>query len=256
MGETDRDDLISIIEDSESTETVPTTLPLMPVRDVVIFTDMLLPLFVGREKSIRAVEAAVAADGYVMLATQKDSANEDPTPEEIFEVGTVGRVLRMIKMPDGRAKALVQGVSKARILRYLRRRNSFRVRIEPIEESRVEELSLEAQAMMRNVREHATKMLTLRGEMTSDIASILDSIEEPGKLADLVATNLKLKIEESQGLLEILDPVARLEQVNSFLARELALSSVQAKIQSNVRDEISKGQRDYFLREQMRAIHR
>jgi ATP-dependent Lon protease len=256
MGETDRDDLISILEDGENTETVPTTLPLMPVRDVVIFTDMLLPLFVGREKSIRAVEAAVAADGYVMLATQKDPANEDPTPEEIFEVGTVGRVLRMIKMPDGRAKALVQGVGKARILRYLRRRNSFRVRIEIIEEPRVEEPSLETQAMMRNVREHAAKMLTLRGEMTTDIASILDSIEEPGKLADLVATNLKLKIEESQGLLEIMDPVARLEQVNSFLARELALSSVQAKIQSNVRDEISKGQRDYFLREQMRAIHR
>ncbi len=256
MAETDRDDLISIIEDGENPQALPTTLPLLPVRDVVIFTDMLLPLFVGREKSIRAVEAAVAGEGYVMLATQKDPASEDPAPEEIFEIGTIGRILRLIKMPDGRAKALVQGVTKARILRYLRKRNSFRVLIECIEEDSPPEVSLEMQAMMRNVREHAVKMLTLRGEMTADIASILENIDAPGKLADLVATNLKLKIEESQGLLELLDPAARLDRVNEYLARELALSSVQAKIQSNVRDEISKSQRDYFLREQVRAIHR
>ena len=256
MAETDRDDLINMIEDSDPPEALPTTLPLMPVRDVVIFTDMLLPLFVGRDKSIRAVEAAVAKDGYILLATQKDPAIEAPGPGEIFEVGTVGRLLRMLKMPDGRVKALVQGVAKARVLRYLRQRTFFRVRIALIEDAKPPQLTLELEALMRNVREHAAKILTLSGDMSAEIGSILDNIEEPGKLADLVATNLKLKIEESQALLELLDPTARLQRVNDLLSRELALSSVQAKIQSNVREEISKSQRDFFLREQVRAIHR
>ena len=110
MAETDRDDLISIIEDEEPPEDLPTSLPLMPVRDVVIFTDMLLPLVVGRDQSIRAVEAAAAKDGFILLSTQRDPTVEQPGPEEIFEVGTVGRLLRIIKMPDGGVKALVQGL--------------------------------------------------------------------------------------------------------------------------------------------------
>ncbi len=256
MAETDRDDLITIIEENGDPAVLPTSLPLMPVRDVVIFTDMLLPLFVGRDQSIRAVEAAVAKDGFLLLATQKDPNTESPGPEEIYEVGTVGRLLRMLKMPDGRVKALVQGVAKARVVRYLRKRGFFRVRIELIQEGQAPAMTLELEALMRNVREQAAKILTLRGEMSSEIASILDNIEEPGKLADLVATNLRLKIEESQTLLEMLDPAARLERVNDLLSRELTLSSMQAKIQSNVREEISKSQRDFFLREQVRAIHR
>ena len=256
MAETDRDDLISIIEENGDPAVLPTTLPLMPVRDVVIFTDMLLPLFVGRDQSIRAVEAAVAKDGFLLLATQKDPNVESPGPEEIYPVGTVGRLLRMLKMPDGRVKALVQGVAKAKVVRYLRKRGFFRVRIELIEETEAPPMTLELEALMRNVREQAVKILTLRGEMSSEIASILDGIEEPGKLADLVATNLRLKIDESQALLELLDPAARLQRVNDLLSRELTLSSMQAKIQSNVREEISKSQRDFFLREQVRAIHR
>jgi len=256
MAESDHDDLISIIEEDDEVETLPTTLPLMPVRDVVIFTDMLLPLFIGREKSIRAVEAAMARDGYILLVTQKDPGIEQPDPEDVYAVGTVGRLLRMLKLPDGRVKALVQGVAKARVQRYLRKRGFFRVKIEMLEESPLEDKPLEVEALMRNVREHAEKMLTLRGELSGDIGAILDSIEDPGKLADLVATNLKLKIDESQTLLEIIDAVERLKKVNDLLAREVALSSVQAKIQNNVRDEISKSQRDHFLREQMRAIHR
>ena len=257
MAETDKDDLIAILDEEDGDlEEIPTTLPLMPVRDVVIFTDMLLPLFIGRERSVRAIEEAVEKDRLVFLATQKDQAVEDPKPEEIYGVGTIARILRMLKLPDGRVKALVQGVVKARIIRYSRKRSFYRVKIETILEPAIDEIDLETEALMRNVRELAEKILELRGELTSDVGNILEGVEDPGKLADLVASSLKLKIEESQTLLELVGPVERLGKVNDLLSREVELSTMQAKIQSNVRDEISKNQRDYFLREQVRAIHR
>ena len=254
MARSDKDDLISLIEEDDEGAEIPTSLPLLPVRDIVIFSDMVLPLFVGRQKSIRAVEEGVAKDGFLMLATQKDPAIENPGTDDIYTIGTVSRVLRMLKLPDGNVKALVQGSVKARITNYLRKRSSYRVKIEFVEEQPVEEISLEIEALMRTVAENSEKILSLRGEMAGDIGTILQSIEEPGKLADLVASNLKLKIQESQALLELSDPIKRLKKVNDLLSRELELSTVQARIESDVKDEISKSQRDYFLREQVRAI--
>ncbi|MFC1828000.1 endopeptidase La [Thermodesulfobacteriota bacterium] len=256
MAETDKDDLISIIEENDKDTLIPDRLPLMPVRDVVIFTDMLLPLFIGREKSVRAVEEAVANEGYLFLVTQKDPGIENPTPDQIFSVGTVSRVLRMLKLPDGRVKALVQGIIKARIVEYVSEKSFYRVHIEIADEQPVEKISLEIEALMRNVREYSEKILALRGELTSDVGTVLESIEDPGKLADLVASNLRLKIDESQMLLELIHPEERLKKVNDLLSREVELSSMQAKIQSDVRDEISKSQRDYYLREQVRAIYK
>jgi len=256
MAQSDNDDLISLIEDDDVISEIPTSLPLLPVRDVVVFCDMVLPLFVGRDKSIRAVEEGVAKDGFLMLATQKDPAIEDPAADDIYAVGTVSRVLRMLKLPDGRVKALVQGVAKAKIMRYLRKRSFYRVKIEKVEEQPTREINLEIEALMRTVRENSEKILSLRGEMSGDISTILDSIEAPGKLADLAASNLKLKIQDSQELLELAEPVERLKKVNDLLSRELNLSTVQAKIESEVKDEIFKSQRDYFLREQVRAIYK
>jgi ATP-dependent Lon protease len=256
MAETDKDDLISIIEEEDDDAIIPTTLPMMPVRDVVIFTDMLLPLFVGREKSVRAVEESVSKDRFLFIVTQKDPAVENPQPDEIYTVGTISRILRMLKLPDGRVKALVQGITKARIVKYTRKRALYRVKVELLEEGSVESGDLEMEALMRNVRENSEKILALRGELTSEVGSILNSIEEPGKLADLVASNLRLKLEESQEIIEIIDGTDRLKRVNDMLSREVELSAMQAKIQSDVKDEISKSQRDYFLREQMRAINR
>jgi ATP-dependent Lon protease len=256
MAQSDKDDLISLIEEDGTSSEIPASLPLLPVRDIVIFCDMVLPLFVGREKSIRAVEEGVAKDGLLMLATQKDPAIENPGTEDIYTIGTVGRVLRMLKLPDGRVKALVQGVAKAKITRYLRKRTFYRVKIEKVEERPVAEINLEVEALMRTVRENSEKILSLRGEMSGDISTILQSIEEPGKLADLAGSNLNLKIQDSQELLELAEPVERLKKVNDLLSRELELSTVQAKIESEVKDEISKSQRDYFLREQVRAIYK
>ncbi|MEJ5357696.1 MAG: endopeptidase La [Desulfobacterales bacterium] len=256
MAEVDRDDLITILEEETPTADIPVDLPLLPVRDVVIFTDMLLPLFVGRESSVRAVEEAVAGKGFVFLCTQKDAALESPREEDLYRVGTVGRVLRVLKLPDGRLKLLIQGVAKGRVERFTRRRPPYRVRIALLQEESPAEASLESEALMRNVREQTEKILSLRGELNTDITAVLQNVEEPGKLADLIASNLRLKIEESQALLEILDPLERLRKVNDLLKRELELSAVQAKIQSEVKDEISKSQRDYYLREQVRAIYR
>ena len=256
MAETDKDDLINIITEDETEAAIPETLPLMPVRDVVIFNDMLLPLFVGREKSVRAIEEAVAHDGLLLLATQEDPDIENPKPAQIFKVGSVCRILRMLKLPDGRVKALVQGITRARIVKYVSRKSFYRLKIELISEFPVKEYGLEIKALMRNVRENSEEILNLRGELTNDISSVLQSIDDPGKLADIVASNLKIKIDESQILLELIDPLDRLKKVNDLLSREVELSSMQAKIQSEVSNEISKSQRDYFLREQMRAIHK
>jgi len=256
MAETDKDDLISIIDEDEKDVVIPDTLPLISVRDIVIFTDMLLPLFIGREKSVRAVEEAMEKDGFLFLTAQKDPNIENPNPDQIFTVGTVSKILRMLKLPDGRVKALVQGIEKARIVKYVSKRSIYRVKIERIPDPPVEGINLEMEALMRNVIEHSEKILALRGEMNNDVGVILESVNDPGKLADLVASNLKLKIDESQILLELIDPLERLKKVNELLSREVELSSMQAKIQSDVKDEISKSQRDYFLREQVRVIHK
>ncbi len=256
MAETDKDDLVSIIEDDDKELDIPDILPLMPVRDVVIFTDMILPLFVGREKSVYAVEEAVNRERFLFLSTQKDPAVEDPAPDEIYPVGTVAKILRMLKLPDGRLKALVQGVAKAKIVEYVKNENAYRVKVEYIVDEADAEMDIETEALMRNVRENCEKILALRGEFTADISNILESIDSPGKLADLVASNLKLKIEDAQTLLAISNTLDRLKKVNDFLIKEVELSAMQAKIQSDVRDEISKSQRDYYLREQVRAIHR
>ena len=256
MAETDKDDLVTLLQEDDHVEDIPDKLPLMPVRDVVIFPDMVLPLYIGREKSIQAVEAALEKERLLFLATQKDPSVEDPKPEEIFRVGTVCRILRVLKLPEGHFKVLVQGLEKGQISRFTAKKYFYNVKINLIPDIFYESIEVEHQALMRNIRENCEKILNLRGEYTSEIGILLEDIENPGKLADLVSSNLKLKIEEAQSLLEISDPIDRLRQVNDFLTREVELSAVQARIQSDVRDEISKSQRDYFLREQVRAINR
>ena len=256
MAEADIDDLIEIIEKESNIENIPTTLPMMPVRDIVVFTDMLLPLFVGRKKSIKAVEESIEYDRYIFLTVQKDSEVEQPTDKDVYTTGTIGRIQKMIKLPDGRIKALVQGIAKARVVKYVKKRPFFKVEVEFLKDTDPKELNIEDEALMRNVKESSEKLLALKGDFSGDVGDLLSHIESMGKLADLVASNLNLKVEDAQTLLEITDAVKRLKKVNDFLARELDLSTVQAKIQTNVKDEISRNQRDYFLREQVKAIHR
>jgi ATP-dependent Lon protease len=256
MVQTDSDELIGIVEDNPADEDLPTDMPLLPIRDVVIFKNMLLPLFVGRGKSVQAVEESLKNNGYLLLIAQKNPGIDKPKTEELYEVGTVGKVVRMMKLSDGQAKVLIQGVARAKIVKYLKKRPLFIAKIEILNEPEIKEIDVKIEALMRNVRAHSEEILDIHGELSNEMSSILENITDPGKLADLAASNLRLKTKESQTLLEIIDPVKRLEKVHDLLSREVELSSVQAKIQSKVTNEAFKSQRDHFLREQVEAIHK
>ncbi len=235
---------------------IPDNLPVLPVRDIVVFPYMILPLFVGREMSIKAIEFSLNSNKMVLLLTQKDLNIENPTPEDLFSVGTVALVMRMLKLPDGRVKILVQGLSKARALNYLQTEPFFKAFIEKIEDQKGEKLTIEDEALIRNVKGQLEKVVSLGKSILPDIMGIVENIEEPGRLADLVASNIGLKTEQSQEILEITEPILRLKRISEILAREAELLTVQQKIQSEARGEIDKTQREYFLREQLKAIQK
>ena len=235
---------------------IPDKLPLLPIRDIVIFPYMILPLFVGRDMSIKAIDDALSGNRLILLVAQKDLNTENPDPKDLYPVGTVGMIMRMLKLPDGRVKVLVQGMSKARIKDFVQTEPYFLVNIEKITEPRDEKLTLEAEALMRNVKEQLEKMITLGKMLLPDIMVIVENIDDPGKLADLVASNLGLKVDVAQEVLEILDPKERLIKVNEIISKELEVLTMQQKIQASARGEIDKSQREYFLREQLKAIQK
>ncbi len=239
--------------DKEPVE-IPNTIPLLPVRDIVVFSYMFLPLFVGRQSSIKAVEEAMEKDRLILLATQKDPANDNPEPDDIYSVGTVAMIMKKLKLPDNRIKILVQGLVKVKIKKYVQTSPMFAAEIEQVEESPLDEVTVEIEALTRNVKEQCEKILSLKGLVSPEVLEVLENVNEPGRLADLVASNLKLNLEESQAILETLDPVKRLKKINDHLSKELELSTMQAKIQTQAKEEMSKTQREYFLREQLRAI--
>ena len=233
---------------------IPDILPLLPVRDVVVYPYMILPLFVGREISINAVDHALSKDRLIFLATQKDVGEEDPAPEMIYDVGTVAMIMRMLKLPDGRVKILVQGLTKGRITEYETEKPFYSVRIERLVEPMMPESSLETEAFMRTVKEQLAKIVSLGKAVSAEVMVIVENMQEPGSLADLIASNIGLKVEEAQRLLEIIDPIERLKRVNEFLNKEFELLSMQVRIQSAAKEEMGKSQREYYLREQLRAI--
>ena len=254
MAQIDQENTSSLMEDIGEQIEIPHSLPMISVRDVVVFPYMIIPLFVGRDKSVRAVDAAMAKDRLVMLATQKDPSEEYPKPEHIYDIGTVAIIMQMLKLPDGRAKILIQGLEKRHIVRYTAQKSLFRVSIEPLPDKPIKRMTVRTEALMRSVCEKSEKLLSLQGELSIDVGAILNSITDPGRLADIVSSNLRLKIPDSQDLLTMVDPKKRLERVHEYLNRELRVSTIHAKIESKVHEEISKTQREYVLREQLRAI--
>jgi ATP-dependent Lon protease len=235
---------------------IPEVLPLMAVRDVVVFNYMIIPLFVGRPGSIEAVNEAMNGDKLLMLVTQKDATKDSPAPDDLYRVGMVCMIMRTLKLPDGRLKVLVQALSKAKIKTIVQQDPSYRVEIGLVEDLEEVEITVEIEALMRTVREQTEKIMSLRGILSSDLMMIINNIEEPGRLADLVGSNLRLKVAESQQILEALNPVERLRLVADLLNKELEVSTVQAKIQSDAKQEMSKSQREYFLREQLHALQK
>lgn len=241
--------------DGEQIE-IAENLPLLPVRDIVVFPFMILPLFVGRDSSIKAVEDALARnDRLIFLASQRDSSDEFPQPEGIYKTGTVAMIMRMRKLPDGRIKILAQGLTKATVQDYIKTEPYYEVKIEKIDDLIPEnEQIVEAEALIRNVRENLEKVISMGKVLSPDLLMVLDDINEPGRLADLVSSNLGLKMEEAQSLLETTNTLERIRQVNEILMRELEVLAMQAKIRSQAKDEMAKSQKEYFLREQIRAI--
>ncbi|MFP4212797.1 MAG: endopeptidase La [Desulfohalobiaceae bacterium] len=233
---------------------LPEQMPLLAVRDIVIFNYMILPLFVGRNKSIQAIEAALNEKRYILVNTQKDEKVEEPGVDDVYETGTVAMIMRMLKMPDGRLKVLVQGLSRARIKSVLQEEPYPVVQVEKIEEQSVEEVTPDIEAQMRMAREQSEKIISLRGMDPSEIMSVLNSVEEPGRLADLIASNLRMQPATAQAILECQDPIERLKQVNQQLMKEVEVASLQSKIQNMAKEGMDKAQKEFFLREQLKAI--
>ncbi len=231
---------------------IPEVLPLIPLRDLIVFPNLVVPLFVGRERSISALEQCMRTDHLVALVTQREAETQDPGAGDIYDVGCVVTVLQELKLPDGTAKALVEGVQRIRIVEYLETDPHMTVRVEIIEEPK--QADLEAQALMRNLVADFENASHLGKPIPQEVLLAASSIEEPGRLADFVTFHLSLKIEEKQQILEALDPKDRLQKTSEFLRKELEILELGSKIQNRVKESMSKSQREYFLREQLKAI--
>ena len=235
---------------------IPDQLPLIPVRDIVVFPYMVLPLFVGRAMSIHAIETALAANRMVVLATQKAHDTESPQPEDIFKIGTVGIIRRMLKLPDERVKILVQGLARANIVDYTQSSPFYSVRLHTIPAPAEQPPSLETEAVIRAAKERVDRIASMGKVFMPDVMVVIENVEEPGRLADVIVSNLGVKVELAQAILEIDDPVARLKRVSEMLSKEIEVLSMQQKIHADAKDEIDKTQREYFLREQLKAIQK
>ncbi|WP_051920428.1 endopeptidase La [Thermodesulfobacterium hydrogeniphilum] len=235
---------------------VPEILPLMAIRDIVLFPSMVVPLFVGRPKSLKAIEEALNKDKLIALSTQKNSRIENPKPEDLYKIGTIGLILKTFNISENRLKVVVQVLSRVEIKEFLQTDPYFKVKIEPCKEKEPEIITPEIEALIRTVKENIEKLLALKGTLNSEISAVIESIEEPGRLADLITIYLKLKVKQAQNLLETLDGVERLKTISKILLQEIEITTLQNKIQAEAQEEIGRSQREYFLREQLRAIKR
>ncbi len=233
---------------------IPSELPILPLRDIVIYPFMIVPLFVSRDKSIRAVDEALSQNRMIMLVSQKDVDKEEPVQEDLFKVGTVAVIMRMLKLPDGRIRILIQGLSRARIDSVVSAGEFAKANITPISEPIAPENSLEVEALVRNVRAAMERAANLGKNISPEVLAIIANLDDAGRLADLSASNLELKVEDAQSVLDIFDPIMRLRRVNELLSKEIDVLTVQQEINTQARADIDRSQREYFLRQQLKAI--
>jgi len=233
---------------------IPDVLPVLPLRDIVIFPFMIVPLYVSRDRSIKAVDQALSDNRMILLAAQKRQDDEDPGVDDIFTVGTVALIMRMLKLPDGRIRVLVQGIGRARIVSFEEGHPHLHARIEPVTEPEATDKNLEIEALMRNVKAALEKSANLGKPISPEVIVIATNMEEPGRLADLTASNLDLKVEGAQEILEATDPIERLRRVHELMAKELEVLAMQQEISSQAKGEMDRSQREFFLRQQLKAI--
>ncbi|MCW5957942.1 MAG: endopeptidase La [Pyrinomonadaceae bacterium] len=233
---------------------IPSDLPALPLRDIVIYPFMIVPLFVSRDKSIKAVEEALKDNRMIVLVSQKDLNKEDPNREDLFDVGTVAIIMRMLKLPDGRIRILIQGLSRTKIDGVSSGGDHVRATITPVSEPLAPENSLEVEALIRNVRSLMERAASLGKNISPEVLAIIANLDDAGRLADLSASNLDLKVEDAQSVLDIIDPVARLRKINDLLNKEIEVLTVQQEINTQARADIDRSQREFFLRQQLKAI--
>src|SRR5882672_6278396 len=227
-------------------------VPLLPLRDIIVFPHMVVPLFVGRQKSIRALEEAMNKQKFILLAAQKDAKTNDPAEDDIYRVGTFGTVVQLLRLPDGTVKVLVEGKKRARVTRYLSNAEYFLVEAEPIEE--VCNKSTEVEALIRSVNSTFENYVKLNKKIPPEMIMSVASIDEPARLADTIVAHLGIKLEDKQTLLEMTNPDERLEKVLGFMRSEIEILEVEKRIRTRVKKQMEKTQKEYYLNEQMRAF--
>ena len=226
--------------------------PMLPLRDVVVFPHMVIPLFVGREKSIKALDHAMESGKQIFLAAQHDAADDDPSPEHIYEIGTVANILQLLKLPDGTVKVLVEGTARAAIVRYVQSEETFEVDAVDINDELIDER--EAEVLIRTVVTEFEQYVKLNQKIPPEVLTSLSGIEEPGRLADTIAAHLTLRNEEKQKILEYASSRERLEHILGIMESEIDLLQVEKRIRGRVKKQMEKSQREYYLNEQMKAI--
>jgi len=233
---------------------IPAELPVLPLRDIVIYPFMIVPLFVSRDRSIRAVEQALSQDRMILLVSQKDVNKEEPEQDDLYTVGTVAIIMRMLKLPDGRIRILIQGLSRCRVDSVIGSGEYVRASVTPIVEPLAPENSLEVEALVRNVRGSMERAAGMGKNISPEVLAIIANLDDAGRLADLAASNLELRVEDAQSVLDVEDPTPRLRRVNDLLSKELDVLTVQQEINTQARADIDRSQREYFLRQQLKAI--
>src|SRR5215475_4057720 len=234
--------------------TIPDVLPVLPLPDVVMFPYMIAPLFVNRERSAKAVDQALAENRMILLVAQKNPNVDEPRAEDLHQFGTVSVIMRMLKLPDGRVRILVQGFSRALVESYNESNTYITAKVQPKTETQVTAITPELEALIRNVKSSLEKMVSLGKNISADLVAIASNLDDAGRLADLVASNLDLKVDKAQEVLEAIDPIERLRRVNQLMAKETEVLEIQNDINTQARGEMDKSQREFYLRQQMKAI--
>jgi ATP-dependent Lon protease len=242
--------------DKMDTINVPQSLPVLVLRDIVVFPYMIVPLYVSRPKSKRAVDKALNSDRLVLLLTQKDNDAEDPTAEQLYMSGTVALIVRMLKLPDGRMRVLVQGISRVKVTAVHDNTKMMTADINVIEDNEPVRLSMRDKALIKDVRKKFDEAARLGKQIPNEIFIIVENIEEPGKLADIIAAHLDLQIVDSEKILAEEKPLKRLKKVFEYLIYELEILNIQNQINIKAQGEMDKNQREYFLRQQLKAIQK
>jgi len=229
-------------------------VPLLPLRDIVVFPHMVVPLFVGREKSIAALEEAMGKEKDILLSAQVNAKTNDPKEEDIYNVGTLASIIQLLRLPDGTVKVLVEGKARARIQQYIPNVNYFLVEVEPIQEER--EVSVETEALMRGVKSTFEQYVKLNRRIPPEMLASVSTIEDPARLADTIVAHLALKLPDKQNILEIISAAERLEKLFSLMQSEIEILQVERRIRTRVKKQMEKTQREYYLNEQMQAIQK